>query len=144
MSLALPRPAPAGSRPKSFDSLRPIDRVYAESSIPVHISNYFRGRDIPGHFDITDPKYVEMCMELSICDAVDMAYSAMRCCGAFQEACGDGTMGRDVEFVIKILKGIRSRCVPQEFSAGILIMHLEILEGFSFEFGKEVHQLQPA
>jgi len=120
------------SRPKSSESLRTIDRASAERMIPVHISKYFSGRAVPSDVDIGARRYVEMCMETSICEAVDLAYRTMKTFGVFQEPCGDGTMGRDVELVIGLLEGIRSRCIPQEFSAGILLMHLEILEGLSF------------
>lgn len=97
-----------------------------------HISNYFADLDVPPDVDLRCGRYIDMCLDLDTSRAVDMAYGSMRSQGRFQSSCGDGTMGEDVRLVIRLLKGIRAKCVPQEFSAGILLMHLEIVEGLKF------------
>ena len=47
------------------------------------------------------------------------------------EDSGDNAIEPDVKLVIGILRRMKS-LVPQEFSAGMLLMHLEILEGVVF------------
>lgn len=103
-----------------------------EAAAARHISNYFRGMDLPASVNLRDRRYIEMCVGVNICDAVDAAYKSMRQSGLMQHICGDGTMSEDIRFVIRLLKEIRAKCVPQEFSAGIFLMHLEIVEGLRF------------
>lgn len=122
----------SAKRVKIVEAMDPSDRAKLERLVPRHIASYFNGVDVPEGVDLVDPRYVDLCIRTGICEAVDMAYGAMGASGRFRGPQGDGSIGEDVEFVIAILRGIRARCVPQEFSAGILLMHLEILEGFTF------------
>lgn len=108
------------------------DRLVLERCAARHIRNYFRDLPAPSDVDLCDRRYLRLCVDSNICDAVDAAYRAMAAGGILQSACGDGTIGEDVRFVIKLLKGIRAKCIPQEFSAGIFLMHLEIMEGLKF------------
>lgn len=108
------------------------DRLSLERCAARHIMNYFRDLPVPDGVDLGDKRYIGLCVDSNICDAVDSAYKVMLSKGVLQSTCGDGTIGEDVRFVIRLLKEIRSKCVPQEFSAGIFLMHLEILEGLSF------------
>lgn len=108
------------------------DRAVLERCAARHIKNYFHDLPVPEGVDLSDSRYVGICVDSNICDAVDSAYKAMSSKGVMQAACGDGTIGEDVRFVIRLLKGIRAKCIPQEFSAGIFLMHLEILEGMKF------------
>lgn len=114
------------------DELQAIDRKSEERRASAHISNYFSDLHVPDHIDLCSARYVNMCVDTTICDAVDAAYGAMKANGRLQSSCGDGTMSEDIRFVIRLLKGIRAKCVPQEFSAGILLMHLEIVEDIKF------------
>lgn len=114
----------------SEDAIR--DRAFLERCAERHIGNYFRDLSVPEGFDLSDPRYIGLCVDANICDAVDSAYKAMSSKGVMQSSCGDGTIGEDVRFVIRLLKAIRAKCVPQEFSAGIFLMHLEIVEGLKF------------
>jgi hypothetical protein len=108
------------------------ERSFIEMSAAKHIVSYFRDLPVPSGVNLVDKRYVGMCVESNICDAVDMAYKCMKSRGSHQGSCGDGTIGEDVRFVVRLLRDIRLKCVPQEFSAGILLMHLEIMEGLSF------------
>lgn len=108
------------------------ERRLLEASVGRHILNYFRGIPVPPSVNLLDRRYISMCLESNICDAVDAAYKSMESKGVFQNSCGDGTIGEDVRFVVRLLREIRLNCVPQEFSAGIFLMHLEIVEGLSF------------
>lgn len=126
------RSSKPGRRPKSHEETQRIDRLLVEAAALKSIANYFRGAPVPPDVNIADKRYIDMCVESDICSAVDMAYDTMRKNGILQASCGDGTIGEDVRFVIRLLKDIRTKCIPQEFSAGIMLMHLEILEGMSF------------
>ena len=122
----------AAENAKRRDDFRAVDRIVEERRAASQISNYFSDLHVPEHIDLHSKRYVGMCVDTTICDAVDAAYRAMRANGRLQSSCGDGTMSEDIRFVIRLLKGIRAKCVSQEFSAGILLMHLEIVEGITF------------
>jgi hypothetical protein len=109
-----------------------VERRKQEALAATHIESYFSTFEVPLDIDLTSKKYIDICIDLNICVAVDMSYKAMKSCGRMQKTCGDGTIGEDVRLVLKLLKGIRAKCVPQELSAGILLMHLEILEKIPF------------
>lgn len=132
MTAVLEKKGAASKRIRAAKEHRAAERIRVEQSIRRHISNYFSDASIPPDVDIFSRRYLDLCLESDTCGAVDAAYRAMGAMGVFQESCGDGTMGKDVQIVIGILKEIRQKCVPQEFSPGILLMHLEILEGLKF------------
>lgn len=122
----------AKRKARAKEEAKVLDRRILSSAAMRHISNYFSGLDVPDCVDLYSDRYIEMCLELDTSQAVDAAYKAMRDQSRFQSSCGDGTMGEDIRLVIRLLKGIRAKFVPQEFSAGILLMHLEIVEGIRF------------
>lgn len=71
---------------------------------------------------------MDLCLNTDICSGVDKAYEAIKNSSMFSEGNDEFCpIEKDVRFVIKILQGM-SRLVPQEFSAGILLMHLELIE----------------
>lgn len=109
-----------------------LDRHVLVASAIRHISNYFKDIGVSPDIDLYSDRYIDICAYVDICCAVDMAYKSMKEQNKFQSSCGDGTMGEDVRLVIRLLKGIRAKCIPQEFSAGILLMYLEIVEGLRF------------
>jgi hypothetical protein len=108
------------------------DRKRLEGAVRLHISRYFEDRHVPDVVDIHDMRYVDLCIGINICDATDAAYKAMARTERFCKSDLDAPIAEDVRLVIGILRTIRTRCIPQEFSAGILLMHLEILEGIPF------------
>jgi hypothetical protein len=122
----------AAKRARMAEQAMAADRMRAEQTVRRYISHYFSDAHVPEGVEILSKSYVDLCLDSNICDAVDRAYKSMKACGRMQATCGDGTMGEDVRLVLKLLKSIRARCIPQEFSAGILLMHLEILEGVRF------------
>jgi hypothetical protein len=111
--------------------VEPKDRKRLEEVIRLYISLYFEGRNVPDFVDIHDGRYVDLCIGTNMCEAADAAYAAMSKSGRFQSDL-DAPIAEDVRMVIGILRKIRTRCIPQEFSPGMLLMHLEILEGVSF------------
>lgn len=92
------------------------------------ISRYFYSKNVP-ECEFSDPKYLDLCLKVDTCTAMDRAYEAMARTSRFKDD-GSHPVERDVRFVIKTLEGM-SRVIPQEFSAGILLMHLEIIEKIS-------------
>jgi len=118
--------------PKDKDEIRAVEQRRLERAAKAYISNYFLGISTPPEVDLHDKRYIDMCLNTTISDAAPAAYKAMKANGRMQASCGDGTIGEDVRFVIGLLKGIRYKCVPQELSAGMLLMHLEIVEGLRF------------
>lgn len=120
----------SAKRQKMVEGLDPEDRRAMEAVVPRHIRSYFGDADLPEGVDLEDPKWVDLCIRTGICDAVDMAYAAMAKTGRYRTR--DNCLDDDVLLVVSILRCIRRSCVPQEFSAGILLMHLELLEGLSF------------
>jgi hypothetical protein len=120
------RPAP------DHAGLQAAERRRQEALAVGYITSYFSAFEVPADIDLKSRRYIDLCLDSDICSAVDSAYKSMKSCGRMQGSCGDGTIGEDVRLVLKLLKGIRASCVPQELSAGILIMHLEILEKIPF------------
>ena len=108
-----------------------IEQQLLEQAVSRYIENYFRDKAVPDGVDLFSPKYINMCLVMDICPAADMAYEAIARCGLMGEDSGDNAIEPDVKLVIGILRRMKS-LVPQEFSAGMLLMHLEILEGVVF------------
>jgi hypothetical protein len=102
-------------------------RIYANFYIKLYFSSY----GIP-ESSFSDPKYADICLNTDICSGMHKAYKAMSYSDKFRES-SDSThpIEKDVRFVIKTLARM-SKIVPQELSAGMLLVHLEILEGLSF------------
>jgi hypothetical protein len=108
-----------------------VDRAELERIVSIYITNYFREKNIPINTDLICPKYIDLCISMDICRGVDIAYSAIEKSGKFETSSSEHSISEDIRFVIKTLGQIK-RFVPQEFSAGILLMHLELVEGMQF------------
>lgn len=119
-------------RSKSTEDIHLAERSLLERSIPRHISRFFSDFELPPNIDVCHPKYVRLCLETNICDAVDAAYKSMSRSGRYRSDCSEGMLAEDILLVIGALKAMRTRAVPQEFSPGILLMYLELVEGIPF------------
>jgi hypothetical protein len=119
-------------RSKSTEDAHLAERRLLERSIPRHIARYFSEFELDPEVDVCHPRYVQLCLETNICDAVDLAYKAIADSGRYKLSCAEGMLAEDVLLVIGILRSMRARAIPQEFSPGILLMHLELVEGISF------------
>lgn len=107
------------------------NRRTLERIVPSYIKSYFEDKNIPPDVDITSSEYVSLCIDTNMCDGADIAYGVLSKSGKFDTFSGDHSISEDIRFVIKTLAHMKSR-VPQEFSAGMLLMHLELVEGLSF------------
>jgi len=105
-----------------------LDRTQLEAIAVKHIDNYFLKYPTSCNVDLFSPKYLDLVISTDVCRGVDIAYEAMAKSGRFSSEESNHSIGEDIRFVIKTLKQIRS-VVPHEYSAGILLMHLEFLEG---------------
>ena len=108
-----------------------VDRAELERIVSIYITNYFRDKNIPYYLDLISPKYIDLCITMDICKGVDMAYEVIDKSGKFETSSSEHSISEDIRFVIKTLAQIK-RFVPQEFAAGILLMHLEFVEGMKF------------
>lgn len=114
-----------------FTIEKEVDRRELQKIVPFYISNYFRDKDLICDVDLLSPKYIDLCIDMDICRGVDIAYSAIEKSGRFETSSSEHSISEDIRFVIKLLGQIK-KFVPQEFSAGILLMHLEFVEGIKF------------
>jgi len=104
-----------------------IDRRDLERIIAIYIVNYFQDKNVYISKMIL-PKYIDLCIKTDICMGVNAAYKAMKKSGKFEVSSSEHSISEDIRYVIKTLGQIK-KFVPQEFSAGILLMHLEFIEG---------------
>lgn len=106
------------------------DRRELERIVQIYIINYFSEKGIENHADLISPKYINLCIDTDMCTGVDRAYKAIEKSGRFETSSSEHSISEDIRFVIKTLGQIK-HFVPQEFSAGMLLMHLEFIEGIS-------------
>lgn len=106
------------------------DRRDLERIVQIYIVNYFNDNGIYNCEELISPKYIDLCIETDICSGVDQAYKAIEKSGKFEISSSEHSISEDIRFVIKTLGKIKN-FVPQEFSAGMLLMHLEFIEGIS-------------
>jgi hypothetical protein len=111
-----------------------INRRQLVQMVPRYIADYFRDKSVPPGVDVTAQKYIDLCIDTNICDGSDMAYKAIAESGRFKDSSSDHSIEEDIRFVIGILAKMKKH-VPQEFSAGVLLMHLELVEGLPFSTG---------
>lgn len=105
------------------------DREKMVDFAKFYIDRYFSALGVPESI-FSNPKYVGMCLDMDIRSAMEKAYAAMERSGRFDDEGSSHPIERDVRFVIRTLEAM-SRVVPQEFSAGMLLAHLEIVEGIA-------------
>jgi len=98
------------------------------------ISNYFLNEemytgDLIEKSLIHLPYYVLLVRNTSVSEGVMKAYKMIEDCG-FKDSISinKSSMPEDVKFVLNLIKKIQ-REVSQEFVGGILLMHLELIEG---------------
>lgn len=100
----------------------------------IVINNYFNGRKMYNGNEISSdllnlPYYSKLVCESNICESVDKCYEIIRE-NNFKKSkeSSIGMLAEDVKYIVSLIKSMK-RTVPQEFIGGILLMHLEIIEG---------------
>lgn len=111
-----------------------VSQEELEKIVVNYISRYFSDKvlNFNLHFSpniIFSPKYINLVSRTNICDGVDMAYKSMEHSGKFSSDASDHLISQDIRYVIKTLETIKKYGIPQEYAAGILLMHLELIEG---------------
>jgi len=108
-----------------FEEIRPI--------IIKTIKNYFsnkklyNGKDIDlSWFDL--PYYSELIISTTVSEGVLKAYKIIEE-NNFPEIDSDNDVASDIKYLIKTIKNIQ-KYVPQEFVGGMILLHLELIEGF--------------
>ena len=104
-----------------------------EPIIRTCIHNYFAdkklhdGRKISK--DILDlPYYLDMVIKTTVSDGVNKAYAIMED-NNFQFSKQSGLVVEDeIKYMVKLIEKI-SKWVPQEFVGGMILMHIELIEG---------------
>jgi hypothetical protein len=85
----------------------------------------FSGNQIDSKL-ILKHKYIDLVMKTNIITAVDLAYSLIKK-NEFNSNFID-IVNDDVRYVVGLIHQIQ-KTIPQEFVGGILLMHLELIEG---------------
>jgi hypothetical protein len=108
-----------------FEEIRPI--------IIKTIKNYFsnkklyNGKDIDlSWFDL--PYYSELIISTTVSEGVLKAYKIIEE-NNFSEIDFDNDIASDIKYLIRTIKNIQ-KYVPQEFVGGMILLHLELIEGF--------------
>jgi hypothetical protein len=103
-----------------------------EPIIRQGIKNYFcdkilhDGRQIENNL-LDLPYYSSLVFNTNVSDGVVKAYLIMED-NNFIDSDSEHSTGDDVRFMINLIKNIQKR-VPQEFVGGMILMHLELVEG---------------
>lgn len=109
---------------KSFANYR------TEESARFYLKRYFNFFGVPEE-KCTSQRYVDMCLSTDVLSGTQRAYEAMAGHERFRDSEeSTHSISRDVRFVVKTL-AVMSRLVPQELSMGMLLAHLEIIEGLT-------------
>ena len=97
------------------------------------IKNYFsnkklyNGKDIDlSWFDL--PYYSELIISTTVSEGVLKAYKIIEE-NNFSEIDFDNDIASDIKYLIRTIKNIQ-KYVPQEFIGGMILLHLELIEGF--------------
>lgn len=79
---------------------------------------------------LNHPEYLTQVLNMEISDAVDRAYEAMGRSGMYNDN-DESLVTEDIQIVVSLIHSIGA-CVPKCFIPGILLMHLELVEGVEF------------
>lgn len=82
------------------------------------------------HLD--DSKFVDLIVKTNIITAVDKAYSMIERNNFCASVDNGKTMPEDVTYIVSLIHKIQ-RVVPQDFVGGTLLIHLNLIEGLSFD-----------
>lgn len=109
-----------------FEEIRPI--------LIKIIKNYFSdkklydGRDIDlNWFDL--PYYSETVLSTTVTDGVLKAYKIIEENGIDESEFYGDEIQSEIRYIIDLIKNIQ-KYVPQEFVGGMILLHLELIEGF--------------
>jgi DNA-binding transcriptional regulator YhcF (GntR family) len=104
-----------------------------EPIIKKCIKNYFadkklnNGRNIP--LSILElPHYTDLIVKTTVSDGVNKAYEIMEDNGFVLSKQSNLITDDEIKYMVKLIEKI-SKWVPQEFVGGMILMHIELVEG---------------
>ena len=97
------------------------------------IKNYFSNKKLYNWKDIDLswfdlPYYSELIISTTVSEGVLKAYKIIEE-NNFSEIDFDNDIASDIKYLIRTIKNIQ-KYVPQEFIGGMILLHLELIEGF--------------
>ena len=97
------------------------------------IKNYFFDKKLHNGDKIKDellelPYYTNLLIKTSFSDAIQHAYELMADNGFMQSDSSGDNFSEDVKYMLDLMKKIQY-WVPKEFVGGMILMHLELIEG---------------
>ena len=92
----------------------------------------FIGGKIPEQL-LRSEKRISLVLNTTICDAVDLAYKKLLHFFPSETQLKRDELARDTRMVLSILKEISMARIPKELAGGMLLLHLEMIEGIPIE-----------
>lgn len=101
--------------------------------IQTVIKNYFFDKKLRDGSEITNdllelPYYTNLLLKTSFSDAIQHAYELIADTDFIQEVQNGDNLSADVRYMLDLMKKVQ-KWVPKEFVGGIILMHLELIEG---------------
>ena len=99
------------------------------------IKNYFLDKTMHDYQEIKDsllelPYYTDLLFNTSMTDGVLKAYKLIEDNNFIDidSNCDQNSIGPDIRYMINLIRNIQKH-IPQEFVGGMILMHLELVEG---------------
>lgn len=104
-----------------------------EPIIKKCIKNYFVDKKLHDGSKISDallelPHYTDMIIKTTVSDGVNKAYEIMEDNGFVVSKQNNLITDDEIKYMVKLIEKV-SKWVPQEFVGGMILMHLELVEG---------------
>jgi hypothetical protein len=94
------------------------------------IGNYFSNKKICDSRVLDLPNYADIVLRTTVSDGVLKAYKVMEQNGFLSDGSRSNNrdISEDIRYMIDLIRSIQ-RTVPQEFVGGMILLHLELVEG---------------
>jgi hypothetical protein len=108
-----------------FDDIKPF--------VVASIKNYFKEKKLYNgkkiHSSLFDlPYYTDVVLKTNVSDGVIKAYKLIEENNFLNLNCESKDIPEDIRYIVNLIKEIQ-KFVPQEFVGGMLLLHLELIEG---------------
>lgn len=108
-----------------FEEIKPL--------IISTIKNYFKNKKSHTGSNIQQslfdlPYYVDIVLKTTVSDGVLKAYKIIEENNFLDSTCEGKDTAEDIRYIVNLIKEIQ-KFVPQEFVGGMLLLHLELVEG---------------
>lgn len=82
--------------------------------------------------DLDNPKFIDLMIKSNIISAVDRAYDIIKKNEFCSTEEGGKTIAEDVVYIVNLIHKIQ-KSVPQDFVGGVLLIHLNLVEGLNLD-----------